>query len=65
MALFARIRRIKRGGLVGGSVSLGMDFEISKAHTKTRVSLSLPTDQGVVFSYCFNIYLYATMLIMN
>ena len=29
--LFDRIKRIRRCGLVGGSVSLGVSFEVSKA----------------------------------
>lgn len=32
--------RIGRCGLVGGSVSLSMGFEVSKSHTKPRVFLS-------------------------
>jgi hypothetical protein len=36
-ALFERIRRC---GLIGGSKSLGVNFEISKAHAKSRVSFS-------------------------
>ena len=36
-------RRIRRCGLVGGSMSLGVDFEVSKAHAKPRLSLSVIT----------------------
>jgi hypothetical protein len=32
MELFERIRRIRGHGLVGRSVSLGVGFEVSKAH---------------------------------
>jgi hypothetical protein len=32
VAVFERIRRIKRCGLVGGTMTLGMGFEVSKAH---------------------------------
>jgi hypothetical protein len=32
--LFERIRRIRRRGLVGKSISLGINFEISKAHAR-------------------------------
>jgi hypothetical protein len=31
MIPFERIRRIRRYGLIGGSVSLGVGFEVSKA----------------------------------
>jgi hypothetical protein len=31
MALFEMIRRIRRCGLVGGSMSLGVGFEVSKS----------------------------------
>lgn len=40
MAPFGRIRRVRRSGLVGESVSLG-GFEVSSAHTKPSVSLFL------------------------
>jgi hypothetical protein len=38
--LFERIRRIRRCGLAGGSVSLGVGFEISKAQVRPSLSLS-------------------------
>jgi len=42
MELFERIIRIRRCGLVGGSVSLEVDFEVSEAHERpTSPSLSL------------------------
>jgi hypothetical protein len=31
-----RISRIRRCGLVGGGVSLGLGFEVSKAHARPR-----------------------------
>ena len=39
---FEMIRRIKRCGFVGGSVSLGVGFVASKAHARLSVSPSLP-----------------------
>ena len=50
--LFEKIRRIGRCSLVGGNMSLGVDFEVFKAHTRPRVFLSLPVDQNVALSYC-------------
>jgi hypothetical protein len=41
VVLFEGIRKIKRYVLVGGSVSLGVGFEVSKAHAKPRMSLSV------------------------
>ena len=41
---------IRRGGLVGGSVSLEVDFEVSKAQARPSGSLSLPVDPGVELS---------------
>ena len=41
MALFERIKRIRRCGLVGGNVSTEVGFEVSKAHAKTSFMLSL------------------------
>jgi hypothetical protein len=37
VALLERIKRIKRCGLADGTVSLGMGFEVSKAHAKPRI----------------------------
>ena len=36
---------IRRCGLIGGSVSLEVDFEVSKAHNRPRPSLSAPSFQ--------------------
>lgn len=44
--LFARIRKIKRCGLAGGILSLGVGFEVSKAHA-SRPSVYL----------CLSVYL--------
>lgn len=33
------IRRIRRCGLVGGNVSLGVVFRLSKAHAKSSASI--------------------------
>ena len=33
--------RIMKCGSVGGSVPLGVDFEVSKIHAKSKISLSL------------------------
>jgi hypothetical protein len=49
VALFEKIRRIRRHSLVGGNVSLGVGFEVSKAHAKPRVSL--PLDENVALNY--------------
>ena len=40
VALFEKSKRIRRYGLVGGSVSLGVGVEVSKAHAKLRISAS-------------------------
>jgi hypothetical protein len=46
VALFERIRRIRRCGLVGVDVAL-------KEVCHWRWAFSLPTDQDVALSYCF------------
>jgi hypothetical protein len=33
-------KRVRRCGLAGGGLSLGLSFEVSKAHARPRVSLS-------------------------
>ena len=49
--LFDRIRRVRRHGLLGGSMSLGVGFELSKAHTGPGFFLSLlPANQDVKLS---------------
>ena len=58
--LFERIRMIKRCDLVGGSVSLGVGLEVSKASVKPIVSL--PLDQDVALSYHLSVCLQAAML---
>ena len=45
VTLFERIKRIKRCGLIGGSVSLREGFEVSKDHAKPTVSFSPFIDQ--------------------
>ena len=40
VALFETLGKISRCVLVGGSVSWGMDFEVSKAYAKFRGALS-------------------------
>ena len=53
VALFESIRRTRRCVLVRGSVLLGVDFEVSKAHAKPSVSLSAcSSDQNITLSYC-------------
>ena len=55
VALFERIRRIRKYGFVGRNVSLGVGgrgFEVSKADARPDLSLSLPIDNDVDFSYC-------------
>ena len=48
VTLFERIRRIRKCGLIGRSMSLGiMNFEVSEIE-----SLSQPVDQDVALSYC-------------
>jgi hypothetical protein len=58
------LRRIRRCVFVGRSVSLGMDFEVSKAHARPSVSLSLPTGQAMALSYCSSAT-HSTMLTMD
>jgi len=41
VALFERIKGIRRWSLVGGSGSLGMGFEVTKAHAKPKASFSV------------------------
>jgi hypothetical protein len=65
--LFDRMRRIKRYGLVGGSVSQMMGFEVSKACVRPRPSPTLPPpylqpmDMRVAFNY-FSSTMPATIL---
>jgi hypothetical protein len=40
----ALFKRIKRYGFVGGNTSLGVGFEVSKAHARPNVSLSVDHD---------------------
>jgi hypothetical protein len=67
VALFERIRRIRRCGLVGGSVSLG--FEFFKAHARSRGCLSLPVMFAAVavnyFSSALPVTILSTMMIMD
>lgn len=51
MELFGRIKRIRRGDLVGESVSPRVGSEVSKAHTRPRLALSLPVHQDAALSY--------------
>jgi hypothetical protein len=45
------IRGIRRYGLVGASVLLEIDFEVSKVHAKSRVFLfSVPVDKDTELS---------------
>ena len=63
--LFDRIRRIRRCGLVGGSVSLGgrgVGFEVSEAYCQPRVFLFQSMDHDIVLSYCSSLCLPAAML---
>lgn len=46
---------------MGGSGSLGMGFEVTKAHAKPKVS-SLSTDEDVVLSFCSDACLHVSML---
>lgn len=45
MVLFKIIRRIKKHGLVGGGMSLGVDLGVFKAHANLRVSLPMDQDK--------------------
>jgi hypothetical protein len=69
VALFKRIRRMRRCGLVGGSWSLRVDFEVSKAHARPRLSFSPLTDQDVALnlfsSVCLHTIMLLTMMIMD
>ena len=49
--LFEEIRRIKRCGLVGGSLSLWVSFEVSNASARPEC-VSLPADEDVALGYC-------------
>jgi hypothetical protein len=53
VAVFEKTRRIKRFGLVEGSVTLGVDFEVSKAHSKLRESFSAIAPTSAFMSPCF------------
>ena len=49
--LFERIRRIRRYGLVGGSVSLQVGFKVSKAHARPILCLlAIHINQDVTLS---------------
>lgn len=61
VVLFKRIRRIRRYGLVGVSVSLGLYFLVSKAHARSS-PLSLPVDKDMTLIYCPSVCLHANML---
>ena len=50
VALFERIRRIRRYGLAG-IMSLGVDCLVLNAHTKLSLSFSWPKDQDEALSY--------------
>lgn len=52
MTLFEKVRRIKKCGLVEENTSLGMCFEILKAHTPSPELLSLSVEQDTALSYC-------------
>jgi hypothetical protein len=60
VALFERIRRIRRCGLVGGSVSLRVGFEVSEAQAKPKETL--PVEQDVALNY-FSSTMSATMFL--
>ena len=70
LALFERIKRIRRCGLIGGIVALGVgvgwrwSFEVSKAHARPSLSHLLPLDQDVEFLLLLqrHVCLCATML---
>jgi len=47
---FERIRRARSYVLVGRSVSLEVDLEVSKGHAKSCVSLAV--DQNEALSFC-------------
>jgi len=47
---FGGIRRITRCGLVGGSMSVGVGSEVSKAHARPSLSLSA-YDQDIALDY--------------
>lgn len=61
VALFGKIRRIRRCGLVGGCVSLGVGYEVSKAYARPRVSPSAYRCCEAL-SYCFSACQHAAML---
>jgi hypothetical protein len=49
--LFGKDRE-RRCGLIDGDVSLGVSFEISKAHTRLSLSLSLSLSFSLYLSAC-------------
>jgi hypothetical protein len=49
--LFERIRKIKRYGLVGGCVSLGMDLRFQRSRPRLSFFDYLTADQDVALSY--------------
>jgi hypothetical protein len=61
VTLFERIRRVKRCNIARGNVCLGWVLRFQKSMPSPE-SLSLPTDQDIILSYCVSVCLYATML---
>jgi hypothetical protein len=61
MELFDRIRRTGRYGLVGESMAQEVGSEVSKTHTRLRVSLSV--DQDIALNHCSNASVGTTMLL--
>jgi hypothetical protein len=57
-ALFQRVIRIRRCGLIGGSMSLALRFQESK---QGQDSLSLPMEDDVSFSYCSSVCLHVAI----
>ena len=51
MGVFEIFRRIRGCSVVGRSMSLGVGFEVSKAHVSPMLSFSLFSDQDVALSY--------------
>lgn len=53
---------IRKCGLVGGRISLGVSLEVSKAHARSSLPVCLPVDRDVPLGYCSSAMRAATTL---
>jgi hypothetical protein len=69
VALFERIRRIRRCGLVSRGLSLGVGSEVSKTHARPNVSLSAYrsgcSSQVLLHHVCLHAAMFSAMMIMD